>query len=345
MNYTKHTIIAADRQAVQRAMDNMLTQGEQVKRFEEELATYCGAKFAVACSSGTSALWMAYKAIGLMPWDSVLVPTITFVATANMVEAHMAGVEFADCTHSGHMDLSGEPRQVSCVAPVHMAGDSVDMERLWKAYSHVPIVEDAAHALGGSYQGQKIGGCTYSDLCCFSFHPSKTITTAEGGAVLTNNRHLYEALLQARNHGFLPGTHKLADLGFNFRMNELSAALGREQLKRVDEFVGRRREIAQFYVNALDGLLEVPIVCEEGAHHLFVVRTPKRDKLREELKMKGIGTQVHYQPVHTQPYYDIGDTLPNAEAYYKEALSLPLYPSMTREDTYRVVGAIEEALV
>jgi len=216
MNYAKQTIDERDILAVAKSMHGKLTQGHNVERFEEALCEYTGARYAVACSSGTAALWLAYRA--LLPLSAqVGVPSISFVATASMVEATERDVVFSDVDKWGRMtETYGE-----ALVPMHMAGASVDMDSLQADV----IIEDACHAFGAFYKGYKVGSCRKSDACCFSFHAIKTITTGgEGGAVTTNSAEAYNKMLQLRNHGFLPGTHTQTCIGFNFRLTEMQAA-------------------------------------------------------------------------------------------------------------------------
>jgi len=344
--YTKHTIGDRDKEAVARAMENALTQGDQVKRFEEEIAAYCGAKYAVACTNGTDALWLAYNAVGLMPWWTVAVPAITFVATANMAAMHSASVEFVDVGDDGNMTADS---QLDCqvVAPVHMTGKSCNMNAINNAYgSHAIIIEDAAHAFGASYDRHKVGSCRHSDACCFSFHPSKSITTAEGGCVTTNDDDIYDNLIMARNHGFEPYSHTQVALGRNCRMNELQAALGREQLKRVDMFIEQRQEIARYYLSKLGNVegLKLPRISEDDAVHLFVVQTDRRAELMAALNKRGVTTQIHYGAMHRQPYWEDGQSLPGAEAWADRCLSLPCYPTLTQAEQDKTIEIIKEAL-
>ena len=342
LNYGKQSINADDKRAVLRVLNSdKLTQGEEVEAFERELAAYVGAKYAVACSNGTAALYMAYSAVPVEV-AAVVTPSISFVATANMARAAGFSVEFADVDWSGMMVTPNNHRGI--VAPVHMCGRSVDMNAIFKLNPIATVVEDACHALGGSYLGRKIGSCAWSKACVFSFHPVKSITTGEGGAVTTNSEAVYKQLVTLRNHGFEAGTHKQTAMGFNFRMSELQAALGRSQLKRLDDFIDARRKVAQIYCEALDKCCRVPTFTEDSAWHLYAAHFQERDKVRTKLMNHGINTQVHYAPIHKQPYWDTGKHLPGAEEWGRTELSLPIYPDMTEEDAMRVVAAVKGAV-
>jgi dTDP-4-amino-4,6-dideoxygalactose transaminase len=355
MNYAMHTLDRHDANAVAIAMweavnGGALTQGPLVEQFEHALADYCGADYAVACSNGSTALWLAYKAAGMGLCDEVLTTPISFVATANAAKSLDANVSFCDVQRNGwNMDIATADTpsmkwSYDYVVPVHMTGESCDMVAIWDKAKAMgaTVIEDAAHALGGTYMHDRIGACTYSDACCFSFHPSKSITTGEGGAITTNDECLYLRMKQLRNHGRgVDG--QCYELGINGRMSELQAALGLCQLKRLDEFVERRRYLAKRYVQALDNCVDVPIFNNDSAWHLFVIRTPRRNELKRKLEERGIMTQIHYQPITSMPLY--ADKTPNeATMYSAECLSLPLYPSLRDSEQDEVVAAVKEAL-
>ena len=357
-----------------------LTQGPKIKEFEDAIAEYCGAKYAVAVSSGTAALHIACLAAGLGKGDTLWTSPNTFVASANCALYCSAKPDFVDINSlTYNMDVDKlEAKLIKAaeadtlpkvVIPVHFTGQSCEMERindLSKKYNF-KIIEDACHALGGSYKNKKIGSCEFSDMAVFSFHPVKSLTTGEGGMILTDNEELYEKLLYLRTHGitresqFMEGNpdgpwyYQQIDLGMNYRITDIQASLGISQLKRIDDFVSKRHELAQQYNKSLSGLpLVLPYLHPDNysAFHLYVVRLKldKTDKARKELfvflREKGIGVNVHYIPVHTQPYYrslgfDFGD-FPLSEEYYESAVTLPLYPSMTMIEQDHVIDALKE---
>jgi len=357
-----------------------LTQGPEIKEFEDAIAEYCGAKYAVAVSSGTAALHIACLVAGLGKGDTLWTSPNTFVASANCALYCSAKPDFVDINYlTYNMDVDKlEAKLIKAaeadtlpkvVIPVHFTGQSCEMERindLSKKYNF-KIIEDACHALGGSYKNKKIGSCEFSDMAVFSFHPVKSLTTGEGGMILTNNEELYEKLLYLRSHGitreskFMEGNsdgpwyYQQIDLGMNYRITDIQASLGISQLKRIDYFVSKRHELAQQYNKSLSGLpLILPYQHPDNysAFHLYVVRLKldKINKTRKEvfelLREKGIGVNVHYIPVHIQPYYkergfEYGQ-YPEAENYYEEAISLPLYPLMAENEQNRVVGSLCE---
>ena len=359
-----------------------ITQGPKIKQFEEFLAEYCGAKYAVAVSSGTAALHIACLAAGLGKDDTLWTSPNTFVASANCALYCGAKPDFVDINSlTYNMDVDKlEAKLIEAaktdslpkiVIPVHFAGQSCEMERIYdlsKKYNF-KIIEDACHALGGSYKNKKIGSCEFSDMAVFSFHPVKTLTTGEGGMILTNNEELYEKLLYLRTHGitreskFMEGNsdgpwyYQQIDLGMNYRITDIQASLGISQLKRIDDFVSKRYELAQQYNKSLSGLpLILPYQHSDNysAYHLYVVRLKldKINKTRKEvfefLRNKEIGVNVHYIPVHIQPYYkkqgfEYGQ-YPEAENYYEEAITLPLYPLMTEKEQQKVIDSLHEVL-
>lgn len=357
-----------------------LTQGPMLGRFEQSVATYCGAAYAIAVNSGTSALHLACCAIGLGPGDWLWTSPNTFVASANCARFCGAKVDFVDidpktyniCPRALEHKLAAaekDGRLPKALVPVHFAGQSCDME----AISHLArrygvfVIEDASHALGARYKHFRVGSCDYGDMTVFSFHPVKIITTGEGGMVLTQRQDLYERLSLLRSHGIsrerVPDTdegpwyYQQIDLGYNYRMTDLQAALGISQMRRLDEFVARRHALVQRYQEALRGLpLRLPWQHPDNysSWHLYVIRLrlDEIDKTRrqvfEALREAGIGVNVHYIPVHTQPYYQkIGfrwGDFPEAERYYLEVLTLPLYPSMKEEQQDRVIVSLRNIL-
>ncbi len=359
-----------------------LTQGPKIKEFEDAVAKYCGAKYAVAVSSGTAALHLACLAAGLGEGDTLWTSPNTFVASANCALYCGAKPDFVDIDPLTYNISINALEEKLCeakkndslpkvVIPVHIAGQSCDMEQIYclgKDYSFT-IIEDACHAIGGRYKGRKIGSCEFSDLTVFSFHPVKIITTGEGGMVLTNKEDLYQKLMRLRTHGITRDTQFMEDesdgpwyyqqieLGMNYRMTDIQAALGLSQLDRIDEFVVRRRELAHRYHELLsDFPLTIPWQNTDvhSAFHIYVVLL-KLDKIKktrrevfEELREKGIGVNVHYIPVHIQPHYRrLGFSygqFPEAEMYYEKAITIPLYPSMAENEQDYVVEALREVL-
>lgn len=359
-----------------------LTQGPMIEEFERAVADYCGAKFAVAVTSATAALHIACLAAELGPEDSLWTSPNTFVASANCglyVGAHVDFVDIDPKTYNLSVDRLEEKLKKSskpgklpkAVIPVHFSGQSCQMERiaeLAKEYGF-RVIEDASHALGGSYKGYKVGSSTYSDMTVFSFHPVKIITTGEGGMITTNDEDLYQKLVRLRTHGITreqglmtketegPWYYEQIELGFNYRMTDIQAALGLSQLARLDKFVERRNMLARRYD---EGLRDLPLILPwqypdvYSAFHLYVVQlkpdeiSKSRREVFEELRSAGINVNVHYIPVHTQPYYQRlgfrrGD-FPEAEKYYAAALTLPLYYGLTEEDQDYILRKIKEAL-
>ena len=374
--YGRQSIDESDLRAVLEALqDPFLTQGPMVQRFEEELARYVGAKYAVAVNSGTAALHAAYSALSVGPGVTVITTPISFVATANASLYLGGSVEFVDADPStGLMSLEALKRAKagpgSVVAPVHLTGHPVYMpelqriarERGWR------VVEDAAHALGASYRADgrevAVGACAHSDLCEFSFHPVKHITTGEGGAITTNDESLYRAMVRFRSHGITRVPTELQreegawyyeqqDLGFNYRITDFQCALGLSQMRRLDEFVNRRRQIAARYAEEMKDIpgLALPAEAEyaKSSYHLYAVRVSGsvRRAVFDRLRASGIGVNVHYIPIHQQPYYlaRFGpQSFPAAEAYYTGTISLPMYPGLDDDAQATVIAAVREAL-
>ncbi len=385
--YGKQLISAADIEAVTDVLQSdYLTQGAQVPAFENAIAQQCDAQFAVAVNSATSALHIACLALGLKQGDWVWTSPNTFVATANCARYCGAEVDFVDIdpqTYNLSVDALTEKLVLAettgklpkIVIPVHFAGQPCDMKAihaLSQRYGFA-IIEDAAHAIGAQYQDQAVGNCQYSDITVFSFHPVKIITTAEGGVATTNQPGLAEKMQLFRSHGVTREPHLMqdcpsvdeergawfyqqVDLGFNYRMTELQAALGLSQLTRLDAFIEKRHQLAQTYHQALKGCpLILPFQAEgnRSSYHLFPIQVMSesisRHQLFDRLRANGLGVNVHYIPVHTQPYYQqqgfrVGD-FPVAEAYYQKAISIPLHQGMTIADQTTVIEAIKESLI
>ena len=363
--YGKQNINEADIKSVEEVLhSDFLTQGPAIELFEKRVADYCGAKYAVAVTNATSALHIACKSVNLGEGDVMWTSSITFTASANCGRYCGADVDFVDIddkTYNMSIDtledkLKSAEKLPKVVIPVHLAGQSCDMEKIYelsKKY-HFAVIEDASHAVGADYKNFKVGSCKYSDMTVFSFHPVKIITTGEGGMILTNNNDLYEKLKLYRSHGITrnaelmthetdgPWYYQQIDLGFNYRMTDIQAALGYSQMDRLDEFVERRRYLAKRYNEKLKNLpLRLPYQDSNtnSSWHLYIVRMDmskiKKSKVQifDEMCDKGVTLNLHYIPVHTQPYYEkLGhkpEECPNSLNYYEEAFTLPLYYSLT----------------
>lgn len=355
-----------------------LTQGPSVSAFEKKICEITGAKYCVAVSNATAGLHIAVAALELPENSEGITTPNTFLASSNCMVYNKVKPVFADIdAKTYNIDPKEIQKQISdktkVLIPVHFAGLPCDMEKINTiAKKHnLHIIEDAAHAIGSQYaDGSYIGNCKYSDMTVFSFHPVKTITTAEGGAVTTNDEKLYQKLLMLRSHGVTkdesiitknpgPWYYEMISLGFNYRMTELQAALGVSQLKKLDFFKKRRREIIAAYNKAFatNEFLVTPFESSEvcSCFHLYVTQIDfeklgkTRTQVMQELRDKGIGTQVHYIPVPTQPFYKEtygykdGD-YPKAEKYYEQELSLPLYPGMSDDDIQSVINAIHKVI-
>lgn len=361
---------------------DFLTQGPVVPRFEQAVADYCGVRHAIAVNSATSALHIACLAIGLKPGDWLWTSPITFVASANCALYCGADVDFVDinphtynlCPKALERKLvvaEREGRLPKVVVPVHLCGQSCDMAAIHALAQRYGfhIIEDASHAIGGRYKNNPVGDCRFSDITVFSFHPVKIVTSAEGGMAVTNDANLAHRMDLLRSHGITrdpalmthqpdgPWYYQQIDLGYNYRMTELQGALGLSQMARIDKYVARRHEIRRRY-DLLLGSLPVTAPKQHpdtySALHLYVIRL-QLDRIRRShhdvfvaLRDQGIGVNLHYIPVHTQPYYQrlgfVSGSFPEAEAYYAEAISLPMFPIMEEEQQNRVVEALKKAL-
>ena len=362
---------------------DFLTQGPQVPAFENSLTQYTGAKYALAVNSATSALHIACMALDLEECDILWTTPVTFVASANCGLYCGASIDFVDIDPDTYnlcpiaLEKKLQEAQQRNALPkvlvaVHLCGQSCDMEKIWSLSQKYgfKIIEDASHAIGGSYKNIKVGSCKYSDITVFSFHPVKIVTTAEGGAALTNNPTLAEKMSLYRSHGVTRdselmqgeshGTwyYQQVTLGYNYRMTELQAALGVSQMARLDDFIKSRHTLARKYNRLLkDLLVKLPFQLEDSYSglHLYVIRlkldqlSKTRKQIFDELRDAGIGVNVHYIPVHIQPFFKDnfgfaeGD-FPQAEAYYEEAISIPMFHGMKEEQLNQVVHSLFEII-
>ena len=376
--YGKQDISKSDVSAVVEVLrSDWLTQGPVVPAFENAVREKCKAQFAVAVNSATSALHIACLSLGVGSGDTVWTSPNTFVATANCARYCGASVDFVDidpdtwCLSIEKLQQKLEEHQASgcsipkVVIPVHLSGQSCDMQSIYELGQQYgfKIIEDASHAIGGTYQNEPVGNCKYSDITVFSFHPVKIITTGEGGMALTNDLEIYEHMKRLRSHGITsnpkhmtigssePWYYEQIGLGFNYRMTDIHAALGLSQLERLDEFIEQRNELTQNYEEAFAyDPIKRQVVPEEtySARHLYVIRVPKYQHLSifEKFRGEGIMVNLHYMPVHLQPYYrklgfQEGD-FPEAEKYGKEAISLPMYIRLSSEKQNKVINILKD---
>jgi UDP-4-amino-4,6-dideoxy-N-acetyl-beta-L-altrosamine transaminase len=377
--YGRQSISDEDVAAVEAVLrSDFLTQGPAVPAFEAAVAAHTGAAHAIAVNSATSALHIACLALGVGPGDLVWTSPITFVASANCALYCGADVDFVDIdprTYNMSVDVLAAKlaaaeaygRLPKVVIPVHLAGQSCDMAAIRALADRYGfrIIEDASHAVGADYRDIPVGRCTYSDIAVFSFHPVKIVTTAEGGIALTNDGALAAKMALLRTHGITrdpaemegeshgPWYYEQVELGFNYRMTDMQAALGASQMTRLNDFVARRREIAAVYD---DAFANEPIAVQwqepdtASAWHLYVIRLrgadmPRRAAAFAALREHGLGVNLHYMPVYLQPFYQrLGfpaGLCPEAEAYYREAISIPLYAGMSDADVQTVIAAVK----
>ena len=366
INYGKQNISQEDIDAVVEVLkSDFLTQGPKLIEFEDELKKYCNVKFVKAVSNATSALHIAYLAIGIGKGDIVWTSPNTFVSTANAALYCGANVDFVDI-HPETFNMSvqhleeklikakKENKLPKLVVPVHFSGQSCEMKKIWSLSQEYgfKVIEDASHALGGKYLNQPVGSCEYSHMAIFSFHPVKMITTGEGGAITTNDQELDNKLSLLRTHGITKDASQFKNeshgawyyeqqaLGYNYRLTDIQAALGLSQLKRLDSFVKRRKEIADFYQNNLKNVslpYQHPDI--QSSWHLFVVQVSDREEVFNKLLKRGVQTQVHYIPVNNQPFYNF-EKLENTENFYKNCLSLPIYFDLKDDECAKVVESL-----
>lgn len=365
--YGKQSLNERDIQAVVEVLkSDYLTTGPRIAEFEQKIAHYTGTNYAVAVSSGTAALHIACLAAGIGDGDEVITTPLTFAASANCVLYCGGRPVFADINpQTYNIDPVEIEKKITtntkAILPVHYTGQPCDMEGIRKIAEEydLAVIEDGSHALGARYRGKRIGGL--SDMTCFSFHPVKPMTTGEGGVVTTNSRELYERLLLFRSHGITrdpellrehPGAwyYEQLELGYNYRITDIACALGISQMDRLEDFLQRRRELAERYNKAFFSVTGIQIQKQqEGAEsgwHLYMIQVPKnrRTQVFEQLQAAGIGVNVHYIPVYRHPYYRKhgyeGCYCPNAESFYERAITLPLYPALTNEQQDYVIEKV-----
>lgn len=381
--YGKQHINQADIDAVLEVLtSDFLTQGPKVPEFEQSIATYCGASYAVAVNSATSALHIACLAMGIGEGDLVWTSPISFVASANCVLYCGGDIDFVDInSESFNIDINALENKLAqakangrlpkALIAVHMSGLSCEMKEIYELSLQYGfrIIEDASHAIGARYLGKTVGNCEFSDMAVFSFHPVKIITSAEGGMVVTNDEELANNLQLFRSHGvtrdedMMTGPshgawyYQQISLGYNYRMSDIQGALGTSQLNRLDEFVAIRNRIADRYD---DQLTDLPILLPEfsadfySSRHLYVIRlqlekmSKSHIEVFDELRANDVGVNLHYIPIHLQPYYrklgfNFGD-YPQAESYYSQAISIPIYAQMTEKEQDDVVRVLHQVV-
>jgi perosamine synthetase len=375
--YGTQWIDDADIEAVIQTLKSpFLTQGPKIKEFEEAVAQYVGATYAVAFANGTAALHGACYAAGIGEGDEVITTPMTFAASANCVRYCGGHVVFADidpATYNIDVDKirAAMTSKTKAIIPVDFTGQPVDLEDIMELAraNHLVVIEDAAHSLGAEYRSRKVGAM--ADMTMFSFHPVKHVTTGEGGVITTNSEALYEKLLLFRSHGITRNKellevreegdwyYEMQDLGFNYRMTDIQAALGSSQLAKIDGFVARRREIAKQLTDAFEKhpAIITPFQQADRASswHLYIIQldlkqlTAGRKEIFDALRKENIGVNVHYLPVHYHPYYKrLGyekGIAPAAEALYEGMITLPLFPAMTEQDVKDVIAAVEKVLL
>lgn len=383
MSYGKHDISKEDIDAVIHVLkSDFITQGPTVEKFERAVSEFCKANYGIATNSATSALHIACLSIGLGKGDYLWTSPITFVASANCGLYCNANIDFVDIDPKTYnlsskaleeklIQARQDNKLPKVVIPVHFAGQSCEMKRIYQLSQEYgfKIIEDASHSIGGEYKGQPVGNCKYSDITIFSFHPVKIITTGEGGMALTNSATLAKKMLLLRSHGVTrdqelianenegPWFYQQIELGYNYRMTDIQAALGISQMKRLNEFINNRHKIKQRYDKKLSNMpVVIPYQSKNSysALHLYPIQIrcnslkKTHEQIFKEMIENNIGVNLHYIPVHTQPYYQNmgfkkGD-YPNAEHYYSRAMSLPIFNTMTTMQQDQVIAALAKVL-
>ena len=368
--YGKQSIDEDDINSVVEVLkSDFLTTGPKIKEFEEELCRYTNAKYCVAVANGTAALHLASLVL-LNKGDKVITTPNSFVATSNSILYVEAKPIFVDIKEDGNIDLDlceeelKKDSSIKAIYVVHFSGNPIEQEKLkyLKESYNIKILEDCAHSLGASFGNIKAGSCENSDCSILSFHPVKHITTGEGGAVTTNSKEIYEKLLELRAHGIkrfpdaAPWYYEMHSLGFNYRITDMQAALGISQLKKLDSFVKRRKEIALRYDEAFFNSIVKPLYSfnQNSSYHLFVVKVDfsklniSKVELFNKMREKNIGLQLHYIPINKQPYYkSLGygnEDTPIMNRYYDECFSLPMYSSLSNEEQEYVIKTLFEIL-
>jgi UDP-4-amino-4,6-dideoxy-N-acetyl-beta-L-altrosamine transaminase len=371
ISYGKQSIDEKDMNEVKKVLEgDFLTTGPKVEEFEQKFAEYVGAKYAVAVSNGTAALHVACLAADLKKDEELITSPMTFAASANCALMCSANPVFIDITEQGLIDPNKIEEKINkktkIIIPVHYSGLTCNLEKIKEiADKHnLIIIEDACHALGAKYKGTKIGSCKYSDMCIFSFHPVKHITTAEGGMITTNSKELYERMLMIRNHGMTKDPkrmkrndggwyYEIVMLGNNYRLTDMQCALGISQLEKLGTFIKKRCEIAKRYNEEFSTNKEIEIISEDknqfNSYHLYVIKLKNseiRKKLYDFLKDRKIFCQVHYIPVYWHPLYEKKGykrgLCPQSERFYEHILSLPIYPDLKEEEQKFVIESIKE---
>lgn len=386
--YGSQYIDSNDRKEILKVLKSeFITQGPEIKKFEDMFAKYVGSKYAIACSSGTAALHLSCLALGINSKSKILTSAITFVASANCAEYLGAKVDFVDidkktfCMSVSELEKKLKKKKIDLVIPVHLSGHSSEMRKIYKLKKkyNFHIIEDACHALGGSYNKFKVGSCKFSDICTFSFHPVKPITTGEGGMITTNSKKIYQKIMLYRTHGIAKDYsafknkrlafdkdnqpnkwyYEMDVLGFNYRITDLQAALGKSQLKKINMFTKKRNKIAKFYNENFKNTknLKIPFQSKWVSHtyHLYTILIDfKKINLSKNRFIKflfdnGIGSQVLYIPVFLQPYYKRKynykpSKFPVSMKYYEQALSIPMFYSLIKKEQIFVVKKIKELL-